>query len=752
MNDKPPAGDDEDQDIGEDPSVTPSAEEEVSQDAPQNAGDASDAGAGAEPPAEEGERTVFQPSEAPAVEPDADGAKEAETPVPPDRTVFAPGIENHNIRDDNGADAEEPREPDVPDRTVFAPSLADEPATQEPAGEADRTQFAGSGDVPKTELAGSVPPGHAPETASYQSIRPGQVLNHIYEVKRLIARGGMGEVFEGLNVNMDERVAIKVILPALAADPDVVGMFRKEARTLTDLSHESLVSYRVLAQEPELGVLYIVTDYIDGVSLADELHRLDASTDEILAFATRLASGLRVAHARGVIHRDLSPDNILLPDGKLQRAKIIDFGIAKDLDPGSQTIVGDGFAGKLGYVAPEQLGDFERLVGPWTDVYSLGLCLLAVARGRSASMGATLVEAVDKRRAGADLEGIEPRLQSLLAWMLQPDPRARPQSMAQLLDAIRAAEQDGFAPADGDEQVDSFTSEGSGGVGSGSRKVAIGVAIGLALLMAGASYWWFAGYDETPAAAGQQATVVKQPEGLPVVDQARRVVNTALPSVSCTWLSIVDVAQQKGDLTIRFTGVAGNPAAAQADIARSLGASGVKSANLDFEEVAPITQGGCSALDTYRQIRDPFGEHLTVAQRQFEMRMQPQGSVYAGKMAANAILKLDTDIGDKDFALVGLDNSGLFTVLVNSKAEFERIYREKLALIELTGPEKYRMTIDLDHEGWSGMLLVTGKGPFPDKLIAPPVGGRGTSWQSEFMTAAGRNDWHTEMVWFRSVR
>ena len=85
-------------------------------------------------------------------------------------------------------------------------------------------------------------------------IQVGDVLNHIFEVKRFLARGGMGEVFEGINVNSDERVAIKVILPQLAADPNVQAMFRKEARTLTRLSHPALVQYRVLAQEPQLGV------------------------------------------------------------------------------------------------------------------------------------------------------------------------------------------------------------------------------------------------------------------------------------------------------------------------------------------------------------------------------------------------------------------------------------------------------------------------------------------------------------------
>ena len=79
----------------------------------------------------------------------------------------------------------------------------------------------------------------------------------MFAVRRFIARGGMGEVFEGANVITDERVAIKVMLPALANDPNVITLFRREAQTLTRLHHPAVVQYRVLAQEPELGVLYI---------------------------------------------------------------------------------------------------------------------------------------------------------------------------------------------------------------------------------------------------------------------------------------------------------------------------------------------------------------------------------------------------------------------------------------------------------------------------------------------------------------
>ena len=142
----------------------------------------------------------------------------------------------------------------------------------------------------------------------------------------------MGEVFVGCNVNTDEKVAIKVMLPALASDEKVIAMFRKEARTLTKLNHPALVQYRVLAQEPTLHVLYIVTDFIEGTNLSVALGTLKPSPDELAGLLRRLASGLAAAHALGAIHRDMSPDNVILENDDIHEATIIDFGIAKDLD------------------------------------------------------------------------------------------------------------------------------------------------------------------------------------------------------------------------------------------------------------------------------------------------------------------------------------------------------------------------------------------------------------------------------------
>lgn len=270
------------------------------------------------------------------------------------------------------------------------------------------------------------------------TLAAGDVLNGIYKVERFIARGGMGEVFEGVNIETDERVALKAIRRHLASDPKIVAMFRKEARLLTHISHPAIVQYRVFARDPLLDLYYIVTDFINGEPISAHLDGESPNINDVVTLARRLATGLEAAHDHGAIHRDMSPDNILFPEGRIERAKIIDFGIAKSLDITAETVVGEGFAGKLGYVAPEQFGDFGRMIGPWTDVYSTALVLLAYARGKAPAMGTTLSEAVERRRAVPDLGDIPTALAPLIERMLVPDPEIRIRSMREVLVGLEA--------------------------------------------------------------------------------------------------------------------------------------------------------------------------------------------------------------------------------------------------------------------------------------------------------------------------
>ena len=566
----------------------------------------------------------------------------------------------------------------------------------------------------------------APRTDG-QAIQIGDVLNHIFEVRRFIARGGMGEVFEGVNVNTDERVAIKVMLPALAADPNVIAMFRKEARTLTRLHHEALVQYRVLAQEPQLGVLYIVTEYVDGVNLADVLGKSQPTAQELKQLLAKLASGLRVAHALGAVHRDMSPDNVLLENGELGGAKIIDFGIAKDLDPSSKTIIGDGFAGKLNYVAPEQLGDFGREVGPWTDVYSLGLVILAVAMGKNVQMGGSLVDAVDKRRAGPDLSPAPDEIRPVLEKMLKANPQERLRSMDDVLTELGVGTQ--FAPG------------GEGGAGVQQRGPSKGVLVGggiAAVALIGALGWFALG----PGAG---------PKGDPV-QLATTAVNQVLPTVECSWLDIAKI--ERGEpLSVRVTGVAGNPSAAQNQVAQALQTAGVSGASVNFDEVALIRPQGCSALQTLGRVRTTGARHMTVPQREFEMMKQPAGSQYP--VASRAVITFTPQPG-KEFSLFGIEPEGMFSQLVASKEELDKLvaseaaYKPEERLAEKVG-DSYRIRPALDHTGWSGIVLLTGDGPFDPKLTQPAPAARNDTWQTDFVATASEREWKSEMLWFKSV-
>lgn len=640
-----------------------------------------------------------------------------------------------------------------PERTIIRPAAGAKPppsaTASEPAPaaaeEAQRTIIQAA---PGTTTGGMAT--MAPRVDGAR-IQVGDVLNHIFEVKRFLARGGMGEVFEGVNVNSDERVAIKVILPQLAADPNVQAMFRKEARTLTRLSHPALVQYRVLAQEPQLGVFYIVTEFIDGANLSDVLTQLKPTPADLVALTRRLAEGLSAAHALGAIHRDMSPDNVLLEDGRLDRARIIDFGIAKDLDPGSKTIIGDGFAGKLGYVAPEQLGDFDREVGPWSDVYSLGLLILAVAQGRNVDMGASFVEAIDRRRKGADTSAAPPEIRAVLDQMLTPNPAERLRSMEAVVAALAtpaAAVAAGPAAASKAKPA-AKPATSAAPAGGGNKALIFGGAGGLALLLAVGGYLAFGGSNATapssdPAVAGATA-------GPATAETVRIAVSGALPTLACTWLDLTNLQQSGGSVSMAFTGVAGRPAEAEAAISRAVTGTGAKIGATDFTDVAPIAGTECDSIDAFRQIRaDPQANHLVSTQRKFEMKKMSQGD-YAGQIGAQAVIEMTLGSDVQDFALYGLEPSGAISALIANRAAFDTIPKGEGSPIADLGNGRYRLTVDTNHSGWSGFLLLTGSGGFSDSLLVGNAGARPAGWRQQFEAAAAAGSWKAEMVWVKFV-
>jgi serine/threonine protein kinase len=265
-----------------------------------------------------------------------------------------------------------------------------------------------------------------PFRTAHQGVSAGTRLNGIYEIDRMIGVGGMGEVYKSHEIQTGTTVAIKMLLPEMAENDAALALFRREASALHYLMHEAIVRYFVFTVEPVLQRPYLAMEFVDGQSLADILEEGPLTFEALLRLMRRVASGLKAAHERGIIHRDVSPDNIIVTQNDVARAKIIDFGIARSTQIGDATIIGNGFAGKHNYVSPEQIGLFGGDVTVKSDIYSFGLVLFHGLTGQKLDMGGTQFQLVEKRRRVPDLGAVDARIRPLLEKMLQPDPKDRP--------------------------------------------------------------------------------------------------------------------------------------------------------------------------------------------------------------------------------------------------------------------------------------------------------------------------------------
>src|SRR5215470_4506401 len=273
-------------------------------------------------------------------------------------------------------------------------------------------------------------PADRPDAHPGVRLSPGTRLNGIFEIDQHLSAGGMGEIYRGHAIENGELVAIKVMRSDLADDETALALFRKEAKALHALHHEAIVRYFVFSNDPGIRRHYLAMEFVHGERLSHIIQRRRLDFDQVLQLQQRLAAALHEAHRRGIIHRDVSPDNVLVPDGDVGRAKIIDFGIARSTRRDDTTVIGGGFAGKYNYVSPEQVGLFGGEVTAQSDIYSLGLVCAECLLGQPIDMRGSEFDVVEKRRVVPDLRAVDARFRPLLASMLQPDPKDRPISMA----------------------------------------------------------------------------------------------------------------------------------------------------------------------------------------------------------------------------------------------------------------------------------------------------------------------------------
>ena len=209
-----------------------------------------------------------------------------------------------------------------------------------------------------------------------------------YEIVAPLGAGGMGEVYRARDTKLKREVAIKVLPQALAADPDALARFEREALAVAALSHPNILAIHDFGKQN--GTVYAVTELLEGETLRGKLDGSTVSQKQAVDWALQIAKGLSAAHGKGVVHRDLKPDNVFVSrDGHV---KILDFGLAKreEVTPEEQTKAPTGSGhtapgtvmGTMGYMSPEQLRGLP--VDARSDIFSFGAILYELLSGKRA--------------------------------------------------------------------------------------------------------------------------------------------------------------------------------------------------------------------------------------------------------------------------------------------------------------------------------------------------------------------------------
>jgi tetratricopeptide (TPR) repeat protein len=291
----------------------------------------------------------------------------------------------------------------------------------------------------------------------------GSRLGH-YHVVALIGKGGMGEVYRATDTRLHRDVALKVLPADVAADPGRVARFQREARAVAGLNHPHVVT--IHSVEESGGLHFLTMELVEGQTLGALLNGNGVSAEQFLAVALPLTDGVAAAHARGITHRDLKPQNVMF--GRDGRLKVLDFGLAKfaeirsagmhpdDVSTALQTH--EGVVGTLPYMSPEQAEG--RMVDVRSDVFSLGAIFYEMATGRRPFGGKSafaLMAAIiqdDPPPVATLAPALPPALHDVIKRSLAKDPDERYRDAAALHLALREialpAQPAGFHPVAGD--------------------------------------------------------------------------------------------------------------------------------------------------------------------------------------------------------------------------------------------------------------------------------------------------------------
>jgi tRNA A-37 threonylcarbamoyl transferase component Bud32/tetratricopeptide (TPR) repeat protein len=245
-----------------------------------------------------------------------------------------------------------------------------------------------------------------------------------YRLGKLLGRGGMGEVYEAEDLDLGRRVALKFIAPELAADPENLKRFEREARSAAALNHPNIATLYAFERDGERR--FIAMELVPGESLRSYIRRGPIPIADAIAIARDVAGGLATAHRRGIVHRDIKPENLMFDEDG--RVKVMDFGLARAALASQLTMTGTTM-GTAGYMAPESL---RGAAGPAADVFALGVILHEMLAGEMPFKGDnplalmyTITNEPPKPLKPARPD-VPEALEQLAARLLEKDPEKRP--------------------------------------------------------------------------------------------------------------------------------------------------------------------------------------------------------------------------------------------------------------------------------------------------------------------------------------
>ena len=223
---------------------------------------------------------------------------------------------------------------------------------------------------------------------NFPQLEAGQIVGERYQIKQMVGGGSFGDVYEGVDTTIGRRVAVKVLAGdfsrADASQRRLIDRFKREARSAGSLQHPAIVVIHDTGELEPGSRPFMVMEFLEGRDLQSELKKHGPlAPTRILPLFRHALNALGVAHANGIVHKDLKPENLFLihPDTPRESIKIVDFGVAhaQDDDAGRLTAAGEFFS-TANYIAPEYIS--EQLVTPQMDVYQMGLILVELLMGK----------------------------------------------------------------------------------------------------------------------------------------------------------------------------------------------------------------------------------------------------------------------------------------------------------------------------------------------------------------------------------